>query len=520
MASKIILTGQEAVAKLKEGVEKVYKAASKTLGPKSYGALFVLGGKEEYESSNDGYRLLKEIHLQDPIEDLAAKSMRDTCSATNEQVGDGTTTSVVLAHSIFNAGYKKAFPDALLMGNKISPIQIKEQILEEADLVFQELKKQTKPLENDEDIENVAFVASNSKEIATLVGDIYKKNGRETSILVEESNDHQTSSEIVEGIEIPNGYIARELGSKGKENMALFEQSEGPVKILFTNFIINQPSQLIPLAEKLVAANIRRVVICARAFTREVYPTLKANAMTGNMHILAIDFPASDYGMEDYALATGGVFYDEVRGMKLEDTKLEDLGEAKKVISYPNDLQNRTFIIGGKGDRGKVAFRIQMLRDEIKKERLNPIKEKLRKRLGAISGGLGIIRIGGGTRGKRTETLRKIEDTVNATRVAIEQGIVPGGGLVFKKISDALPKDSILKEALLAPYEIIQENAGGNLKIAKNVYDPAQVSETAFRNAVECATSLLTTGIAIANEATPDFLKILDQYFKDHPLNV
>lgn len=506
MAKRIIVKGEQAREKIKSAVNEVADILKRTLGPAGRNVIAYRANILSFEDVDDGYSIAREIRLNDEIEDVVARSLVEACSSTNDRAGDGTTTTIVLANAIYNEGYERLFTKGNLLSQ--NPVELRQKLDEELEIVLSELDKMKKPIEK-EDIYNVAKVSSNSEKIAKIIGDAADKVGKELALLIEDSYSEETTSEVISGVEIPHGFIHGILA-----NTPTGEFVQKNANILFTNQIISEPQQIMSLVNELANRGETHLILIARAFNFNIYNSIVATRVSQlkggkGFNIVAVQFPTADEVMEDYALACGTAFIDENKGMKLQDLKIGEIGR----ISQATITKDRTFLllsnenleVGEKINeemrKTKLTERIEVIKSQLKDERPGgKIYEKLQKRIGILSGGIGIIKVGGINEGVRQHFKKKIEDAVCATRAAIEDGIVRGGGLALKEIAEKLGKDAILYIPLQAPFNTLQENNGGKLEISEDVVDPVKVIKIAVQNAVKTAGMLLSTDAAIAHE--------------------
>lgn len=498
---KITLTGEEARKAIKKGVNEVADILKKTLGPHGRNVLANKLNLLSYENSDDGFTILEEIQLDDEIKNLAAKMLLDACSSTNSRTGDGTTSTVVLARAIFNRAYERAFEEGGLLQIKENPVELRNKINQEMKLILEEIDKLKRPMK-DSEIYKVVEVSSQSPQVAEIITEALKKNGREIALLVEETYDTETTSESVRGLEIPSGFIHPYLANMGLK--AVFNNAN----VMFTNEIISTADQLIPIVTAIKKDGGNHLVLVARAFNHTIIPSIVQTHLKTGFTVLGIQFPTADEVMEDYAQVTGTVFFDENKGKKIAQATLADLGKVPKVIAD----RDRSFIIldsdslqddlNSDGIKTRLSQRIETIKEEQKKEKPGgKMYIKLGKRIGLLSGGVCVIKVGGINEGARIHLRKKVEDAKGAIESAVKDGVVQGGGLTLKKIGDKLGKKSVIGEALSAPYEVIQDNAMPNkLEIGKDILDPAIVVKTAVENACKIAGLMLCTDTVMADQ--------------------
>jgi len=533
MAKQLVFS-DEARRYLIKGVDTLAKAVVTTLGPK--GRNVALDRKFGSPTiTHDGVTVAKEIELEDPFENMGAQLLKEAATKTNDIAGDGTTTSTVLAHSIVTGGMKNLAAGA-------NPMLLKLGILGAAEAIGKELSSQAIDVETHEDIANVASISAQDRLIGELIADVMDKVGKDGVITVEESKGLEFETEYVEGMQFDRGYLSPYFITDS-ENM---ESDIDEPNILIHDKKISAAQDIVPILEKLVQIGKRELVIIAEDIDGEALATLVLNKLRGMLNVLAIKAPG--FGdrrkamLQDIAVLTGGTVITEEMGRKLESVTLEDLGKAEKVVSTKDD----TTVIGGKGDLAAIKGRIEQIRVETDKSTSDYDREKLQERLAKLSGGVAIIRVGAATETELKEKKHRVEDALSATRAAVEDGIVPGGGVALinaMTVLDELVMDypdaqigvSIVREALEVPMRKIASNAGKdgsvilenvrrnqaetkNNRIGYNVLteeytdmvkdgviDPAKVTRGALENAASIAAMILTTEALITDipEETP-----------------
>lgn len=480
---KIIKLNNEARKSLIAGANKVVDAVKLTLGVSGYNA--VLG--REYSQpiiTNDGVSIARDITLDDEIENLGAEVIKSVSINTDKGAGDGTTTSMVLAQKILEAGFKFLAEDNLA---KKPAVHVKQDISKACKEVVEKLKALSIPVKSTEDIYNVAFTSLEDKQLATILTELAEKIGHDGLITVEEGEFYVTESRIEKGIEIEEGLVSPYLGDNGVATMK-------NVAVLVTNTPIQSVAQIAPFSQQLAKDNELDLVIFAPEFSGQVVSSLVMNKLENNFRVIAVKCD-DDEVLKDIALITGATFIDK-NGTKDLTKAIEvygqPLGRAEKVESE----QDKTVVIGdGKADTSK---RVAQLKEKLE-DASDLEKSRLRKLISSLDKGVGIIKVGASSQEERDYIRLKLEDGINAVKSAMELGIVPGGGLTLYAISEEMP-ESILATALKAPYMQIQENAGGNLEIPATIVDPVKTLITALENACSAAGVLLTAGIAIANK--------------------
>ena len=537
MAAKQILFNQDAREALKRGVDKVANAVKITIGPrgrnvvleKSYGAPTV---------TNDGVTIAKDITLKDKFENMGAEIVKEVASKTNDTAGDGTTTSVIITQALVETGFKKSLVGANSMG-------IRRGIEEATRDAIEMLKKTAKPIKADSEVRQVATIAAESSEIGAIIAETIKKIGKDGVVTVEESQAFGVDSEIVEGLEFDKGYISPYMITNGERMEAEYRDPA----ILVTDKKISAIKDILPLLEKLATTGKKDLVIIAEDVDGEALTTFVVNKLRGSFNVLAIKAPG--YGdrkkeqLLDIAVTVGAKVISEELGTKFENAELSMLGRAARVVS----TKESTIIVGGKGKKSEIEARVESLRTQRENTTSKFDIEKLDERIGKLSGGVAVIRVGAATETEMKYLKLKIEDAVNATKAAISEGIVAGGGSALAKVSkkiEAKYKESpeakrahenaeaaefsagylAVVEALKEPLRQIAKNAGKEdgvilaevLKGQSNsgydalkdeftidmfeagIIDPVKVTRCALENAASAVAILLTTEVAIADE--------------------
>jgi chaperonin GroEL len=533
--AKELLFSDDARRHLKVGVDIVAEAVVTTLGPK--GRNVALDRKFGAPTiTHDGVTVAKEIELEDPFENMGAQLLTEAATKTNEIAGDGTTTSTLLAHAIVTDGMKNLAAGA-------NPMLLKRGIETGTKTVAEMITKGAIPVKTKADIANVASVSAQDREIGELIAEVFDKVGNDGVITVEDSQGLQFETEYVEGMQFDRGYLSAYFITDPENMEAVIEDAY----LLIHDKKISAAVDLVPLLEKLVQAGKRDLVIIAEDVDGEALATLVLNKLRGMLNVLAVKAPG--FGdrrkamLQDIAVLTGASVISEETGRKLDSAQVSDLGQAEKIISSKDD----TTIIGGKGSSKEIKGRIEQIRVEIEKSTSDYDKEKLNERLAKLSGGVAVIKVGAATETELKEKKHRVEDAVSATRAAIEEGIVPGGGVALINVMPALNKVkmdyedaqvgvTIVKRALEMPMRKIAENAGkdgsvvvdtvrrlqkekDNNHIGYDVLaedyvdmveagwiDPAKVTRGALENAASIAAMILTTEALIADkpeEAAP-----------------
>ncbi|MGI6740365.1 MAG: chaperonin GroEL [Brevefilum sp.] len=527
MAKQIIFS-EEARRSLKTGIDIVVKSVATTLGPK--GRNVALDRKFGSPTiTHDGVTVAKEIELEDPFENMGAQLLKEAATKTNDIAGDGTTTSTVLAHSIVTDGLRNLAAGA-------NPMLLKRGIEMAAKAVSEAIGDQAIDITTKDEIANVATISAQDREIGELIAEVMDKVGKDGVITVEESRGLQFETEYVEGMQFDRGYISPYFVTDPENMEAVIEEPN----VLVYDKKISAASDIVPLLEKLVQVGKRELLIIAEDVDGEALATLVLNKLRGMLNVLAIKAPG--FGdrrkamLQDIAVLTGATVISEETGRKLETVTIEDLGQAEKIASTKDD----TTIVGGKGDTKEIKGRIEQIRVEIENSTSDYDREKLQERLAKLSGGVAIIRVGAATETELKEKKHRVEDALSATRAAVEEGIVPGGGVaLINAISalegikvddpDAQIGVKIVGNSLEVPMRMIAENAGKDGSVVvesvrqaqvkeKNkrmgydvlkeeyadlvkggVIDPAKVTRGALENAASIAAMILTTEALITD---------------------
>ncbi len=528
MAAKQLVFSEEARRKLKVGIDVLANAVATTLGPK--GRNVALDRKFGSPTiTHDGVTVAKEIELKDPFENMGAQLLKEAATKTNDIAGDGTTTSTVLAHAVVTEGLKTLAAGA-------NPMLLKRGIEAATKVISENIKKQAIELTTKEDIANVATISAQDRTIGELIAEVMDKVGKDGVITVEESKGLEFEQEYVEGMQFDRGYISPYFVNDPEHMEAVIAEPY----ILIYDKKISAASDIVPLLEKLVQIGKRELVIIAEDVDGEALATLVLNKLRGMLNVLAVKAPG--FGdrrkamLQDIAVLTGAQVISEETGRKLETATLDDLGRCEKVVS---DKDNTT-IVGGKGNDAEIKGRIEQIRIEIDKSTSDYDREKLQERLAKLSGGVAIIRVGAATETELKEKKHRVEDALSATRAAVEEGIVPGGGValvncladlenVKMPVDDEQTGVNIMRKALEVPMRRIAENAGKegsvvveNVRQAQarekstkvgydvlrddyidmvkgGVIDPAKVTRGAVENAASIAAMILTTEALITD---------------------
>ncbi len=513
--AKDLRIGSEGRAKLKAGIDTLANTVKVTLGPK--GRNVILDKKfGPPQVCSDGVTIAKEIDLEDPFENMGAQLIKEASKKTNDDAGDGTTTSTVLSQAIVAEGFKNVAAGA-------DPMAIKKGLELGLESVRKSITKLSTPVEGKAQIAQVATLSAHDDEMGSLIANVMEKTGKDGVITVDEGKGLEYETDYVEGMQIDRGYISPYFVTNADKMEAVLEDAY----VLVTDKKISAVSDLLPLLEKVLKGN-KNIVVIAEDVEGEALATLVVNRMRGTLNALAVKAPG--FGdrrkemLQDIAILTGARVITEDVGLKLESAELEDLGTISRVVSRKDD----TTFVGGKGNSAEIKGRIEQIKAQIEETSSDYDREKLQERMAKLSGGVAVIKVGAATEIELKEKKQRLEDALSATRAAVEEGIVPGGGTVLIRSANDLEKlkvDSefktgvnILKKALEEPIRVIADNSGaegavvlsgvlegtGNhgydaasdtfgdmLKLG--IIDPAKVTRAAVENAISVGGMILTT---------------------------
>ena len=525
--AKQIKYGVEARKALEAGVNQLADTVRVTLGPKgrnvvldkSFGAPLI---------TNDGVTIAKEIELQDPYENMGAQLIKEVASKTNDVAGDGTTTATVLAQAMVNEGMKNLAAGA-------NPIVLRKGMKKATDAAVEAIKKMSKPINGKDQIARVAAISASDDEVGTMVADAMEKVSKDGVITIEESKTMKTELDLVEGMQFDRGYLSAYMCT----DMDKMEANLDDPYVLITDKKISNIQDLLPLLEQVVKMGARLLII-AEDVEGEALTTLIVNKLRGTFNVVAVKAPG--YGdrrkemLQDIAILTGGTVISEELGLDLKDATMEQLGRAKSVKVQ----KENTIIVDGMGDKDAISARVSQIRKQIEETTSDFDREKLQERLAKLAGGVAVIRVGAATETEMKEAKLRMEDALNATRAAVEEGIIAGGGSAYvhaagevKSVADGLEGDEktgarIILKALEAPLFHIVANAGleGSVIVNKvkespvghgfdaykeeyvdmieaGILDPVKVTRSALQNATSVASTLLTTETVVANIKEP-----------------
>jgi chaperonin GroEL len=522
--AKEIVYSDVARNELLAGVEKLADAVRVTMGPKGRNVLLQRSFGAPH-ITKDGVSVAKEIELKHPVENMGAQLVKEVASKTADEAGDGTTTATVLAHAIFKEGLKYITAGA-------NPIAVKRGMDAAAQAIINELKKMSKPVENKEQIAQVATIsANNDKKIGELIAEAMDKVGKDGVITVEEGKSLEDELEVVEGMQFDRGYLSPYFVTNPEKMVAEYEDAY----ILLYDKKVSNMKDLLPLLEQIVQAGNKPLLIIAEDVEGEALATLVVNKLRGVLNVVAVKAPG--FGdrrkamLQDIAILTGGQVISEELGRTLESATLQDLGQAGRIVV---DKENTT-IVDGKGDKEAIEARIKQIKKEIEETTSDYDREKLQERLAKLSGGVAVIKVGAATETEMKEKKDRVDDALSATKAAVEEGIVIGGGAAILKAAkkaevEAVDPDEqigidIIKRAVKAPIKQIAENAGyepgvvalnveeADENIGFNaatgeyvdmfeagIIDPTKVERIALQNATSVSGLLLTTEAAVTEE--------------------
>lgn len=521
--AKQIKFDEDARTQLKAGVDKLANTVKVTLGPKGRHVILDKGFGAP-TVTNDGVTIAKEIELEEKFENMGAAIVQEVASKTSDVAGDGTTTATLLAQAMIEEGLKNITAGA-------NPVGVRKGIDKGVELVVNKIKELSKPVVGKEEIAQVADISAKDKKVGELIAEVMDEVGKEGVITVEESKVFGLQKEVVEGMQFDNGYISPYMITDSEKMQAGYDDPY----ILITDKKISAVNDIVPILEKISQAGKKELVIIADEVEGEALATLVVNKLRGTFNTLAVKAPG--FGdrrkemLEDIAILTGGQVISEDVGLKLENVEMDMLGEARRVVS----TKENTTVVDGKGDKDKIEERISLIKNELKAADSDFDKEKLQERLAKLGGGVAVLKVGAATEVEQKEKQHRVEDALAATRAAVEEGIVVGGGValiralkeldqVVTETADEKTGVEILKKALTEPLRQIAENAGkegsvvvehvkkleGNEGynasednyedlVAKGIVDPAKVTRSALQNAASAAVMILTTEAAVSD---------------------
>ena len=520
--AKQIKYNEEARRKIKAGADKLANAVKVTIGPKGRNVVLDKGFGAP-TITNDGVSIAKEIELEDKIENLGAEIVKEVAEKTEDIAGDGTTTAVIMTQAIITQGLKNVAAGA-------NPLALKRGIEKGVKKIIEELKKAAKQITTKEEIAQVATISAENKEIGNLIAEVMEEVGKDGVVTVEESKTFGLEKEIVKGLQFDRGYISPYMITDAERMEAVYEDAN----ILITDKKISAINEILPILEKIAESGKKDLIIIAEEVEGEALATLVLNKLRGVFNVLALKAPG--FGdrkkeiLEDIAVVTGAEMISEERGLKLENITLAQLGSARKVVS----TKENTTIVDGKGEREKIDARINQIKRELESAD-SCDKEKLQERLAKLAGGVAVIKVGAATEVEQKAKQHKTEDALSATRAAVEEGVVPGGGVALLQASLSLNEVesqgdektgiNILKRVSEEPIRQIAQNAGIDgavvaQKVKENgdnfgfnaetlkyenlmesgIVDPAKVVRSALQNAASAASMFLTIECVVAEK--------------------
>jgi len=526
--AKQILFDEKAREAIKKGIDKLAEAVNMTLGPRGR-AVVIEKGYGAPQVTFDGVTVAKEIELEDKYENLGAEFIKQAADKTDDEVGDGTTTAVVLAHSMIDEG------ERLIREKGFNVIQLSEALKKLGVKVVKELEAQRELINDNKKIQEVATLSAKDEEIGKKIAEVMNKIGKEGVVTVEDSNAIGIDHEMVEGMQFDRGYISLYMVTNAEKMESVLEDPY----ILVTDKKISAVNEIVPVLEKVLKAGKKEVVVIADDVDGEALATLVVNKLRGIFTVLAVKAPG--FGdrkkemLQDICAITGAEFISDEMGRKLENVDVSNLGTARRVVSN----KDNTTIVDGKGGKEAVQKRVAQIKVQLQKSDSDFDKEKLQERLGKLSGGVAVIKVGAPTESAQKELKQRVEDAVHSTKAAMEEGIVPGGGMalfsIFKKESPELKgidkhvaeaAQLIIRKALQSPLKAIISNSGadfnevikqledkkggiwfgfnamtneiGDLK-ESGIIDPLKITKTAFINALSVASNYITIGAAITD---------------------
>jgi chaperonin GroEL len=528
--AKLIAYDEEARASLKRGIDALAGAVKTTLGPK--GRNVALDKKFGAPTvTHDGVTVARDIELDDPFENMGAQLLKEAATKTEDVAGDGTTTATVLAQAIITDGLKNVASGA-------NPMQMKQGIDKAADVVSDAIRAAASPVKGHDEIAQVATVSAGDPEIGNLIAEVMDKVGKDGVITVEESKTMAFETEYVEGMQFDRGYVSPYFVTDTNRMEAVLEEPY----ILITDKKISAIADIVPSLEKIIQVGRKDLLIVAEDVDGEALATLVVNKLRGIVNVLAVKAPG--FGdrrkemLRDLAILTGGQVLSEEVGRKLDSVTLEDLGQARRVVAN----KDNTTVIEGKGAQAEIDGRIKQIKAQIEETTSDYDREKLQERLAKLAGGVAIIKVGAGTEVELKEKKHRVEDALSATRAAVEEGIVPGGGVALLNAQSAIDKlkldgdaatgARIVRHALEEPLRQLAENAGqegsvvlDNVRrhahegkasvgydvltddyadmLERGIVDPAKVARSAVENAASIAGMILTTEAMITDKPEP-----------------
>lgn len=521
--AKEIHFSEQARKKLKSGADRLADTVKVTLGPRGRNVVLDKGFGPP-TITNDGVTIAEEIELKEKAENLGTEIIKEVASKANEEAGDGTTTAVVLTQTIINEGLKNVAAGA-------NPLALKRGINKAAEIVTEALKKLSDPISGKEEIAQVATISAEDEQLGSMIAEVMTEVGKDGVITVEESKTFGLEKEIVQGLQFDEGFISPNMVTDSERMEAVYDEA----KILITDQSISSLQSILPLLEKIAKSGKKELVIIADDVEGDALATLVVNKIKGSFKTLAVKAPGfgdrKTEQLKDIAAVTGGELISEEKGLSLKDVELDMLGQARRVTS----TKEETTVVGGQGDKQQIESRIAQVKTAIDQSDSDFDRERLQKRLAKLSGGVAVVRVGAATEVEQKAKQAKTEDALSATRAAVEEGIVPGGGIALlrckeqlKNVESLSPDErtgvKILKEALDGPLQQIADNAGVNGAVAASkvkqgqdafgfnaetrkyedlveagVIDPTKVVRAALQHATSAASMFLTTEATVTD---------------------
>lgn len=510
---RLVISGSEAREKILAGVKKVAEVVGSTLGPYGRNVLIDRGYRFP-RITNDGVTVAKEIILEDEAEQMGAMALVEAAKRTNQDAGDGTSTSVVLAASITEKGLHKLGESAFEVGGERSVMKLKHEIDEAKKLVLAEITKHAKPALK-EDLELVAIASVENEELGKHIAEIVDKVGIDGCVIVEESLGDKMEFEVVEGMKKMGtyahpGFATNERGEIVAEDVPVLVIAGN---VFSANKVVDDFNAVKHLADDMLKNGFTKLVIFAEKYSTDVIQYALANKLKGVFNFYLLKTPAlMPEEIEDIAIYTGTKILDQNIKNAWQNYNFRDLGKVRKLVVTKDDIN----LYEGDGAETEIAARVASLKLKLEKEEIEPVKERIKRQLGAMAEGQAIIRVGSKAYTEASYLKDKIEDAVHAVKCAMEEGVVKGGGLCLKEIAESLP-ENILTDSLKTPYYKIQDNAGEAFEVSDSILDPAKVVRCSIENACAVAGTLLTTNTIIAQQSEdnhPKFLKLLKEIWE------
>lgn len=479
---KVYKTGKEAREETVKGMNIVADSVCMALGPHGRNAIIGLPYQDPL-ITNDGKEIADSFTLDDEIQELGCQVIKAGAKNANDTAQEGRKTTVCLIQAITNSAMEKMSSKNSFIDSTVDSIALRKEIKDSCDKAVKLLEKKAIKVKGKQDLINIATASSENKEIGTIVGELFEKIGKDGVVTIEDNHLFGIETELVEGLEIENGFVSPQMATHDKEAIV-----EKPY-ILMTNEKIGGAAQIKPIIAEVCKSSKTLIIFCEH-IEKEIVVEMVVNKLSNVFSCIVIKLPAGKPEvMEDIQTLVGGEVIDLNKGLSLKETKIEQLGRAEKIIVD----KDKTLIVDGKGD---VKSKIKQLKEEHKAADSLYVKNNLEKRIAKLSGGVAIIRVGAESDRESKYLKNKIKDAVSATKLALQEGYVKGGGIALKEVAEELG-DTIITEALKAPYEKIQKNAGGKLDIPNNIIDAVKVLKYALTNACSEASMFITIELAV-----------------------